>query len=90
MCSDKNLFTDLNENFRRMVSLGNNTKMNVLGKGNVRLQVNGLTRIVSEVYFVPELKSKLLNLGQLQEKGLSILIRHGILKIYHPEKRLIM
>ncbi|KAJ8646010.1 hypothetical protein MRB53_007758 [Persea americana] len=37
MCGDKSLFCDLNEDFRQKGKLGNNTRMAVLGKGNVRL-----------------------------------------------------
>ena len=90
MCGDKSLFTDQNEGFKQEVKLGNNTRMDVLGKGKVRLQVSGFTDVVSEVFFVLELKNNLLSIGQLQEKGLAILIQHGMLKIYHPEKGLII
>ncbi|CAL5371264.1 unnamed protein product [Camellia sinensis] len=90
MCGDKSLFCDLNEDFRQRVKLGNNTRMAVLGKGTVRLTVSGFTHVVSEVFFVPELKNNLLSIGQLQERGLAILIQHGKLKIYHPEKGLII
>ena len=33
MCGDRALFGDLNDNYRQMVKLGNNTKLSVLGKG---------------------------------------------------------
>ena len=62
----------------------------MLGKCNVRLQVSGFTHVVSEVFFMLELKNNLLSIGQLQEKGLAILIQHGMLKIYHPKKGLII
>ena len=57
MCGDNSLFTDLNEGFKQEVKLGNNMRMDALGKGNVRLQVSGFTHVVSEVFFVPELKN---------------------------------
>lgn len=41
---------------------------------------------ISEVFYVPELKNNLLSIGQLQEKGLTILFQHGKCKIFHPEK----
>ena len=63
VCGDKSLFTDLNEAFKQEVKLGNNMRMDVLGKGNVRLQVSGFTHVVSEVFFVPELKNHLLSIG---------------------------
>jgi len=88
MCGDKNFLCDLNENFRQMVKLGNNSRMTIIGKGNVRLKVNGLTHVVTEVFLVPDLKNNLLSIGQLQEKGLAILIKHGLCKFYHPTKGL--
>ncbi|KAK0603891.1 hypothetical protein LWI29_009824 [Acer saccharum] len=33
MCGDKTMFCELNEGFRQLVKLGNNTRMTVLGKG---------------------------------------------------------
>lgn len=90
MCGDKALFSNLNESFRQMVKLGNNSRMTVIGKGNVRLKVNGSSHVVTEVLYVPELKNNLLSIGQLQEKGLAILIQHGKCKIYHPERGLII
>lgn len=74
MCGDKALFYDLNESFRQTVKLGNNSKLIVMGKGNIRLKVNGFNHIVTEVFYIPELKNNLLSIGQLQEKGLAILI----------------
>lgn len=90
MCGYKGLFCELNEDFWHIVKLGNNTRMSVVGKGNVRLQINGFNHVVTEVYYVPELKNNLMSIGQLQEKGLAILIRSGKCKIYHPEKGLII
>lgn len=90
MCGDKALFCDFNDGFTQIVKLGNNSRMTVLGKGNVRLKVNGFTHIVIEVFYVLELKNNLLSIRQLQEKGLTILIQNGSCKIYHPEKGLII
>ena len=73
MCGKKDYFSYLNDKFRDSVKLGNNAIMAVMGKGNVRLQVNGKTQIFTNVFFVPELKNNLLSIGQLQEKGLDIL-----------------
>ena len=61
--------------FRQTVKLGNNSKMAVMGKGNIRMQVNGITQVISEVYYIPKLKNNLLSMGQLQEKGVAILIQ---------------
>lgn len=49
-CSNKNWFHDLNEEFIQKVKLGNNTSMDVLGEGNVKLKVNGVAHVVTEVF----------------------------------------
>jgi len=84
------MFTNLDESFQHSVKLGNNSKISVVGKGNVKLLLHGINHIVNEVYYVPKLKNNLLSIGQLQEKGLEILIQKGVYKIYHPEKGLII
>ena len=90
MCGDRSLFFELDEEFQQLVKLGNNMKMSVAGKGSVRLYLDGLKHIIAEVFYVPELKNHLLSIGQLQERGLAILIRSNQLKIYHPSKGLII
>ncbi|CAL9004184.1 unnamed protein product, partial [Prunus brigantina] len=90
MCGDRTMFNELDENFRHSVKLGNNTKLDVTGKGSVKLLLNGVNHVVTEVYYIPELRNNLLSIGQLQERGLAILIKGGMCKIFHPEKGLII
>nr|KYP42102.1 Retrovirus-related Pol polyprotein from transposon TNT 1-94 [Cajanus cajan] len=90
MCGKREYFSDLDENFTDLVKLGNNSNIVVNGKGNIRLKIDGIISIISGVFYVLELKNNLLSLGQLQEKGLSILFQQGHCKIYHPDKGLIM
>ena len=90
MCGNKLWFSDLDEEFRQSVKLGNNSKMTVLGKGNIRMQVAGVTQVITDVFYILELRNNLLSVGQLQEKGVAILIQHGECRVYHPEKGLIM
>ncbi|KAG7557256.1 Reverse transcriptase RNA-dependent DNA polymerase [Arabidopsis suecica] len=90
MTGCKEWFSELEEGINRSVKLGNDMRMSVVGKGSVKVQVNGVIQVIPEVYYVPELKNNLLSLGQLQERGLAILIRDGICKVYHPSKGVIM
>lgn len=82
MCGDKALFSELDEDFKHTVKLGNNCRMNVTARGNVKLMLNGVRHTITDVYYVPELKNNLLSIGQLQEKGLAIVIKEGVYKIY--------
>ena len=90
MCGKKEYFSDFDGSFRDSVKMGNNSSMLVMGKGNIRLQVNGKVQIITGVFYVPELKNNLLSIGQLQEKGLNILFQGKKCKVFHPKKGLIM
>lgn len=90
MSGDLSLFCTMEEGFKREVSLGNHMKMKVVGKGSVRLNLAGVCHVVQEVFYIPELKNNLLSIGQLQEKGLALLIKNNECKIYHPSKGLIL
>ena len=90
MCGDARMFSELNESFRQQVKLGNNSRITVKGRGNVRLQLNGFNYVLTSVFYVPELKNNLPSIGQLHEKGLAIMIHDGLCKIYHPDKGLII
>jgi len=90
MCGKNEYISDFDESFRKSMKLGNNTSMVVSGKGNIQLQVNGITQIITGVFYVPELKNNLLSIGQLQEKVLTILFQNGKCKVFHRERGLIM
>ena len=65
MCGDRTLFSELDKKFRHLVKLGNNTKMNVMGKESVKLLLNGVNHVVTKVYYISELRNNLLSIGQL-------------------------
>jgi transposase InsO family protein len=90
MCGDKTLFSELDNSFTESVKLGNNSKLGVQGKGRIRFEVRGIVFLIPEVFYVPDLKNNLLSLGQLQEKGMTVLIKHGKCKIFHASKGLII
>ena len=90
MCGYQKMFCDFDEKFRQFVKLGNNTRINVMGKGSVKLLLNGIIHTIAEVYYVPDLKNNLLSIGQLQEMGLGILFKDGKCKVFHPKRGLII
>jgi hypothetical protein len=90
MCGKKELFFYFDDTFRETVKLGDNSKMLVTGKENIRMFVNGFVQIITNVFYVLGLKNNLLSMGQLVEKGLAILIQQKTCKIYHSERGLII
>ncbi|KAF7154611.1 hypothetical protein RHSIM_Rhsim01G0080600 [Rhododendron simsii] len=90
MCGDKKLFSNLDESFRNTVKFGDNSTVAVMGKGSVTIQPKGnLTHTISNVLFVPNLKTNLLSVGQLQEKGYEISIKGGVCQIQDAKLGLI-
>ncbi|CAB4284036.1 unnamed protein product [Prunus armeniaca] len=90
MSGNKKMFTKLDEKFRETVKLGNDSSLKVQGKGDVKIKVNGVVQTILDVFYMPELRSNLISLGQLQEKGFAILIQKNCCQIHHLEKGLIM
>lgn len=63
ICGVIDWFYDLD--FRMSIKLGDNSKMLVMGKRNVKLQIGGLTQVITDVYYIPNLKNSHLSTGQL-------------------------
>lgn len=73
MCGDEKVFSKLNTSYRDTIKLGNNSIIPVMGKGKVAIQTKeNSTYTISNILFILDLKTNLLNVGQLQEKGYGI------------------
>lgn len=71
--------TTLDESYRDDVKFGDNSKVSILGKGQVIIQTkDNATQIISNVFSVLELKSNLIGVGQLQEKSYEIFIKGDV------------
>lgn len=49
MTGEKSWFTELNEDFKHSVRLGNNSRLAVEGKGNIRFEAEGITQVITDV-----------------------------------------
>lgn len=68
MCGKKTVLSDLDETFHSTFKFGDNSKVAVMGRGSIIFQAKGnSTHKISDVFFVPDLKTNLLSIGQLQE-----------------------
>lgn len=91
MCGDKSVFAHLDETFSDTVKFGDNSAISVMGKGKVTLRTtNDIVCSISNVLFVPNLKTNLLSIGQLQEKGYEIFIKDGVCQIRDEKRGLIV
>ncbi|CAJ2635927.1 unnamed protein product [Trifolium pratense] len=89
MIGHQDWFIDFDDSYRDSVKLGDDSRMAVMGKGSVRLKINNLVHVITNVYFVPGLKTNLISIGQLQQKRVTVIFKDDVCKIYHEEKGLL-
>ena len=90
MCGAKKTFFDLDESFCSSVKFGDNSTISVMGKGKVTIQTKrNSTHTIANVFFVPDLKTNLLSVGQLQKKGYEIFIKDKVCQIQDAKLGLI-
>ncbi|KAL5724118.1 hypothetical protein ACHQM5_007419 [Ranunculus cassubicifolius] len=90
MTGDKSIFSNLDESFQTSVKFGDNSAVAVEGKGEIQIRTRDNTvQKVSNVFYVPFLKTNLLSVGQLIEKGYVITIKEGSCQIHDPKKGVI-
>lgn len=80
MCKDEKFFKDLTKVDVGHVSLGDDLKVVVKGIGIIWYsQKNGRIGEIRVMYYVLDLKSNILSMRQLMEKGHSILMKDRVL-----------
>jgi hypothetical protein len=89
MVGNKDWLYELDESYRDTVKLGDDSRMTVMGRGNVRLCINGKIHVITNVYYIPGLKTNLLSIGQIQQKNVTVVFKNDMCKIYHDEKGLL-
>lgn len=65
MIGTKDWLFDYDDAFRESVKIGDDSKMHVIGKGNLKLCFGGKILIITNVYYLLGLRNNLLSIGQL-------------------------
>ncbi|KAI9180068.1 hypothetical protein LWI28_000828 [Acer negundo] len=90
MTGRKDLFTELNKKVQGEISFDDLSKISVQGRRDVMIkQKNGDHAFISNVYYVPDMKTDILSLGQLLEKGYHISLQNMQLTITDARGKLV-
>eukprot|EP00253_Pinus_taeda_P011564 PITA_11564 len=86
------LFSKLGQNVKSRVTLGTDSKIYVMGKGEVKIFTKkGEKKTIGDVYYVPGMKYNLLSIGQLVQNGYNVFFVNDVCTIMDraPSKRCI-
>ena len=89
MCGSKSIFSSLNGDFHSPMSFGDCSTGKVMGEDIKIKTKSGFIEMISNMLYVPDLKSNVLIAGQLEEKGYVVTVKNGACEIYNPNKRVI-
>jgi len=75
------LFFALDQSVQSQVTLGTDSKIFVMGKGEVKIFTKkGEKKTIADVYYVPRMKCNLLSIGQLVQKGYNVFFENDVPK----------
>ncbi|KAG6780314.1 hypothetical protein POTOM_013168 [Populus tomentosa] len=87
-CIEK--FAEIDTTITGSVKFGDGSTVKIQGRGSVLLEdFTGEHRILTNVYYIPMLKSNIISLGQLDENGCKVVIEGGVMTILDRLQRLL-
>ena len=82
MMGSKEAFSELDDDVTGMVKFGDSSMVAIQGRGTIIFRCqNGEHHVLTDVYYIPQLRSSIISIGQLDERGSEVLIKDGVLRI---------
>ena len=90
MTGNRSYFQTINEKVTGKVRFGDDSRIDIKGKGSIMFHSKtGGKKIISDVYFIPDLRSNIISLGQATEAGCDIRMKDDYLTLRDKEGKLI-
>jgi hypothetical protein len=90
MTGVRSAFTELDSSITGSVKFGDGSRVEICERGTILFRcLNGEHQALTDVYYIPRLRSSIISLGQLDEHGCKIKIEDGVLFIRDQERRLL-
>ena len=91
MTRDRTKFKELDEKLIGNVNFGDGSVVPIQGKGSILFQCkNGDQRLLTKVYYIPNLKINTISLGQMTEEGSRVELPDSFLKMFEKNGILLM
>lgn len=85
MTGTRSSLTQLDETVQGTVRFGDGSRVDIKGIGSMVMQNRHTAhKVLTEVYYIPQLKSNIISLGQPEEKGFKYMGENGRLCVFDP------
>ena len=82
---------ELDDDVTGTVKFGDGSRVAIQGRGTIIFRCqNGEHRVLMDVYYILQLRSSIISIGQLDERGSEVLIKDRVLRIRDQEQRLLV
>ena len=91
MTGNREYFTSLDESITGKVRFGDDSRIDIRGKGSILFITRDRKRkVLADVYHIPELKSNIISLGQATESGCEVKMRDEYLTLRDREGNVLL
>ena len=91
MTGDKRYFSSMDNTITGKVRFGDDSRVDIMGKGTISfIDMNGEAMKMTDVYFIPDLRSNVISLGQATESGCDIRLRGDHLTMHDQKGKLLV
>ena len=91
MTGKREYFKDLDETVTGKVRFGDDSRIDIKGKGSILfICQNGAKKVLADVYYIPDLKSNIISLGQATESGCEVKMKGGYITLHDKDGKLIV
>ena len=91
MKGDRRYFSEIDKHVKGKVRFGDDSKIDIKGNGTISfIDMNGEARKMNDVYFIPDLRSNIISLGQATESGCDIRLRGNHLTMHDQHGKLLV
>ncbi|AAF67366.1 Hypothetical protein T32B20.i [Arabidopsis thaliana] len=91
MTGNLEYFSKIDKTVTGKVRFGDDSRIDIKGKGSIPfVSKNGDSKLLEDVYYIPDLRSNIISLGQATEAGCDVRMRKGYLTLFDREGELLI